>query len=214
MTDYCLGMAPSRVHPSADIDPNATIADGCAIWHLAQVSEDAFLGADSVVGRGAYLGPGVRVGTRVKIQNYALVYEPAVIGDNAFIGPAAILTNDRYPRSTDSSGHMKGVDDWKPVGVGVGIGASIGARSVVLAGVSIGDWALVGAGAVVVRDVPAHGLVIGNPATQVGWVGRSGHRLIVENEHWRCPTTGEMYGETTCGLELHSREIPTDSDSH
>jgi|MDTC01.3.fsa_nt_gb UDP-3-O-[3-hydroxymyristoyl] glucosamine N-acyltransferase len=214
MTDYCLCMTPTHTHPSADVDPSATIAAGCTIWHLAQVREGAFLGADSVVGRGAYLGPGVQVGKKVKIQNYALIYEPAEIGDYAFIGPAAVITNDRYPRSTDPSGHMKGVDDWDPAGVIVGTGASIGARVVVLAGVSVGNWALVGAGAVVVRDVPAHGLVVGNPATQVGWVGRSGNKLIAENELWRCPSSGELYGVTGTGLELHLRPSGSHRSSH
>jgi len=200
--DYCLCMNRTRIHPSADVDPSARVADGCTIWHLAQIREGASLGKNSVMGRGAYMGPGVQVGTGVKIQNYALIYEPAVVSDYAFIGPAAVLTNDRNPRSTDLSGHMKGCEDWDPAGVHVGIGASVGARAVILAGVSIGDWALVGAGAVVLRDVPAHGLVVGNPATRVGWVGRSGKRLIATGEIWRCPITGELYGETTSGIEL------------
>ena len=202
-------MTGTRIHPSADVDQSAIVGDGCKIWHLAQVREGTSLGNDCVVGRGAYLGPGVRVGANVKIQNYALVYEPAVIGKYAFIGPAAVLTNDRNPRSTDPSGRLKLTKDWDPSGVLVGIGASIGARAVVLAGVSVGEWALVGAGAVVLRDIPAHGLVVGNPAVQVGWVGRSGNRLLAAGELWRCPTTGELYSETKSGLELHSHDGPT-----
>ena len=82
----------------------------------------------------------------------------------------------------------------------------------VLAGVSVGEWALVGAGAVVLRDIPAHGLVVGNPATQIGWVGRSGDRLLAVDELWRCPTTGEFYSETQNGLELHSHDGLTDAE--
>ena len=208
---YCLCMTETRIHTSADVDPGAIVGDGCTIWHLAQVREGASLGIDCVVGRGAYLGPGVQVGANVKIQNYALIYEPAVIGKYAFVGPAAVLTNDRNPRSTDTSGRLKLAEDWNPSGVLVGIGASIGAQAVVLAGVSVGEWALVGAGAVVLRDIPAHGLVVGNPATQVGWVGRSGSRLLAVGELWRCPTTGELYSETKSGLELHSQDGPTDA---
>jgi len=59
----------------------------------------------------------------------------------------------------------------------------------------VGAWAAVAAGAVVIRDVPAHALVAGVPARQIGWVGHAGLRLVAENGHWRCPSTGRIYQE-------------------
>jgi acyl-[acyl carrier protein]--UDP-N-acetylglucosamine O-acyltransferase len=73
--------AEVRIAASADVDQGAKIGAGTAVWHLAQVREDAVLGRDCVIGRGAYIGTGVRLGDDVKVQNYALVYEPAEVGD-------------------------------------------------------------------------------------------------------------------------------------
>jgi UDP-2-acetamido-3-amino-2,3-dideoxy-glucuronate N-acetyltransferase len=159
------------------------------------VREHARLGVGCIVGRGAYVGTGVVMGDHVKLQNYALVYEPAVLGDGVFIGPAAVLTNDQYPRSVDPDGNLKRGADWEAVAVEVGDGASIGARAVCVAPVRIGRWALVAAGAVVTRDVPDHALVAGVPARRIGWVGRAGVRLVADGDAWVCPQTGERYQE-------------------
>ena len=157
-------MERARILPSADVDERAALGPGTTIWHLAQVRENARLGRGCIVGRGAYVGPGVIIGDHVKLQNYALVYEPARLEDGVFIGPAVVLTNDMYPRSTDTDGKVKRPDDWDAEGVVVREGASLGARAVVVAGCVIGRWALVAAGAVVTRDVPDFALVAGVPA--------------------------------------------------
>jgi len=182
-----------RIVDSAEVDERALIGDGSAIWHLVQIRENAVLGSNCVVGRSAYIGPGVRIGNNVKIQNLALVYDPAVIGDGVFIGPGAILTNDVYPRAVDPSGELKSADGWESSGVTIGDGAAVGARAVVRAGVTIGAWALIGAGAVVVKDVLPHALVVGNPARQIGWVGRLGLQLVQDSVGLRCPESDETY---------------------
>lgn len=185
-----------RIAESADVAGDAQIGDGSAVWHLAQVREAAILGVNCTIGRGAYIGPGVRVGDNVKIQNYALVYEPAVVGDGAFIGPAAVFTNDHFPRSVTPEGRVKSGADWDPVGVTVLDGASIGARAVCVAPVTIGRWALVAAGATVIRDVPDFALVAGVPARRIGWVGRAGVPLGEAPDQpgvWICPQTGSRY---------------------
>jgi acetyltransferase-like isoleucine patch superfamily enzyme len=185
-----------RVQPGAQVDESAEIGAGSSIWELAQIREGARLGAGCVVGRGAYIGTGVRMGDNVKVQNYALVYEPAELADGVFVGPAAVFTNDHNPRSVDAEGRQKRGGDWEAVGVTVAEGASVGARAVCVAPLRVGRWAMVAAGAVVTRDVPDFALVMGVPARQAGWVGRSGHKLVqAEDGVWRCPESGALYDE-------------------
>ncbi|WP_086765183.1 acyltransferase [Streptomyces bobili] len=187
-----------RVQPSAQVDDTAEIGAGSSVWDLAQVREGARLGEGCVIGRGAYVGTGVRMGDNCKLQNYALVYEPAELGDGVFIGPAVVLTNDHNPRSVDPEGKQKRGGDWEAVGVKIADGASIGARAVCVAPLTIGRWSMVAAGAVVTKDVPDFALVVGVPARQVGWVGRAGVRLTEragENGVWECPQTGELYDD-------------------
>lgn len=185
------------VAPTADVDDRATIGAGTRVWHLAQIRENAVLGTACTIGRGAYIGPGVTLGNNVKLQNHALVYEPARLADGVFIGPAAVLTNDEYPRAVTPSGRPKTGDDWTAVGVSIHEGAAIGARAVCVAPVVIGRWALVAAGAVVTSDVPDFALVVGVPARRIGWVGRAGRPLIPKGDGlWTCPATAATYTET------------------
>jgi len=185
----------TRIDASADVADSARLGAGTRVWHLAQIREDAVLGADCNIGRGAYIGPGVVLGDACKIQNHALVYEPARLADGVFIGPAAVLTNDEFPRAVNPDLSPKTAADWHQVGVTVGTGASIGARAVCVAPVTIGAWALVAAGAVVTKDVAPYALVVGVPARRIGWVGRAGVPLALEGDTWVCPQTGERYAQ-------------------
>jgi acetyltransferase-like isoleucine patch superfamily enzyme len=208
MTAYA-GNQDLVVQPTADVDASASLGAGTKVWHLAQIRENARLGCDCIVGRGAYVGPGVTIGNKVKLQNYALVYEPARLEDAVFIGPAAVLTNDLFPRSVDVMGALKRPGSWVASGVVVREGASVGARAVILPGCVVGRWAMIAAGAVVTRDVPDFALLIGAPARHVGWVGRAGVRLIQEDDaRWYCPQTGERYAESAGRLEFLNDGLP------
>ena len=191
------------VHASALVEPDAEIGAGSKVWSQSQVRTGARLGRSCVIGSGAFIDTGVRLGDNCKVQNRALVYAPAVLADGVFVGPAAVLTNDLYPRAINPDGSVKGADDWDPVGVTVGTGASIGAGAVVVAPAAVGQWATVAAGAVVVADVPDFALVAGVPARRIGWVGRAGRRLHDEGQgRFRCPATGEGYRESDGVLML------------
>ncbi len=201
-------MTSHRIVDSADVADSARLGEGTTIWHLAQVREDAVVGSSCIVGRGAYVGTGVHVGDNCKIQNYALVYEPARLGTGVFVGPAVVLTNDQYPRAANPDLSLKSADDWEAVGVDVHDGASIGARSVCIAPLTVGRWALVAAGSTVVHDVPDFALVAGNPARRIGWVGKAGHPLEqVDTFTWRCPVSGAEYGQD--GDKLVELEEPS-----
>lgn len=188
----------ANVHATADVAETAKLASTARIWHYAQVREEAVIGENCIVGRGAYIGTGVEVGDNCKIQNYALVYEPAKLGAGVFVGPAVVFTNDQFPRAINPDGSPKSASDWHAVGVTVGEGASIGAKSVCIAPLTIGAWALIGSGSTVVKDVPAHALVVGNPARRIGWVGKAGHPLAEQADgRWLCPVTGDLYELTS-----------------
>lgn len=189
---------------SAEVDPTASIGTGTTVWQLAQVRGDARVGERCIIGRGAYIDQGVTLGDDCKVQNQALVYYPAVVGNGVFLGPAVCLTNDRHPRAVTPDGVRKTASDWAPVGVTCLDGASIGARAVCVAPVTIGRWAMVAAGSVVVRDVADFALVAGSPARRVGWVGRAGVTLVPGDSagSWVCPVTSEIYTEAEGTLRV------------
>lgn len=126
------------------------------------------LGEDCNVGAFVEIRKTVKIGKNVKIQAFAFIPEGVTIEDGAFIGPHACFTNDLYPRSINPDGSLMGADDWELVPTLVKRGASIGANSTILCGVTIGQYAMVGAGAVVTKDVPDYAIVAGVPARVVG----------------------------------------------
>lgn len=153
------------IHPTAVIEPGATVGTGTRVWHHAHIREGATIGDGCNLGQNVYVDAGVTVGHRVKVQNNVSVYAGVELADDVFVGPSAVFTNDRVPRAADS---------WRLATTTVGRGASIGANATVVAGVDIGEWAMIGAGAVVVRSVQPHELVVGNPARRLGWVCQCG----------------------------------------
>jgi acetyltransferase-like isoleucine patch superfamily enzyme/acyl carrier protein len=171
------------------VDPGGKVGPGTRLWHQAQVSAGARVGADCTLGKGVFIGVGSTIGDHVKIGNGANVFG-ATIADGAMICPGALLLEDPAPRATTPDGRRKGADDFTRRPVAVGRGATVGAAAVLAPGVTVGAYALVGVGAVVVRDVPAHALVAGNPARQCGWVCVCGHTL---DEQHHCPTCARRY---------------------
>ena len=185
-----------RIHPTADVSPQAEIGAESSIWHQAQVREGAHLGRNCIVGKGAYVDFDVQIGDNVKIQNYVSVYHGVEIEDGVFVGPHVCFTNDNLPRAVNPDGSLKAADDWELGRILVKRGAALGANSTILPKVVIGEWALIGAGAVVTRDVPAHGIVVGNPARLIGFACACGARLEAGEEQEgamvaRCPKCDE-----------------------
>lgn len=173
-------------HERAMVDDGASIGSGTRIWANAHICSDAQIGRNCNIGQNVYVDNGAVVGDCCKLQNNVNVYDGVVLEDFVFCGPSMTFTNVsiprcEYPRDPNSKYYLK---------TRVGRGASLGAQSVIVCGHDVGPYALVGSGAVVSRSVPAHAIVVGNPASQIGWACRCGERLT--SDHW-CPTCGRAY---------------------
>jgi predicted dehydrogenase/acetyltransferase-like isoleucine patch superfamily enzyme len=171
------------VHPTASVEPGSEIGTGTRIWNFSQVFPGARIGRDCTIGQNVSIGPGVVVGDHCKIQNNVSVYAGVTLEDGVFCGPACVFTNVSNPRA-----EIERKNEFRRTLVGRG--ATIGANATIVCGHRLGAYCFVGAGAVVTRDVPAHALVVGNPARQIGWMSRAGHRLDADLV---CPQTGERY---------------------
>lgn len=165
------------IHATAQVDARAKLGEGVRVWNWVQIRENADIGENTILSKGVYVDFGVRIGKNVKVQNNVSVYHGVTIEDGVFVGPHVCFTNDKRPRAINPDGSLKGADDWEVAPIHVGRGASIGANSTILPGVTIGTFALVGAGSVVTKDVPPHAIVVGNPARQVGYACECGGRL-------------------------------------
>jgi acetyltransferase-like isoleucine patch superfamily enzyme len=177
---------PARVHASAEVSPRATLGEGTSVWNEAQVRDGARVGRECVLGKGVYIDVDVVVGDRVKLENRVSLFRGSRVASGVFIGPHSLLLNDKRPRAVTPTGALKQQTDWTVSGVTVSEGAAIGGGCTVLPGVRIGRFAMVGAGAVVTRDVPDYGLVIGNPARLVGYVCECGARLPAGGQCTEC----------------------------
>lgn len=193
----------AHVHSTAEVSSEALIGDGTRIWHQAQVRERAQIGEQCIIGKGVYVDAGVRIGARCKVQNGAFLYHGCRLEDGVFVGPGVIFTNDRVPRAITPEGELKSDADWVVGETHVRAGASLGAGAIVLPGVTIGRFAMVAAGAVVTRDVPDFGLVLGSPARLTGFVCACGTRLpsTTGGDEAACTECGRSYTFGRVGSE-------------
>lgn len=171
--------------PTAVIDHGASIGAGTRIWHFSHVRATAVIGAQCILGQNVYIDNRVHIGDRVKIQNNVSVYEGVTLADEVFCGPSMVFTNVINPRSGIERKH-----EFRPTAVGRG--ATFGANSTVVCGITVGEYAFVGAGAVVTKDVPAYALMTGVPARRTGWMCRCGVKLPA-GEAPACTACGAAY---------------------
>jgi acetyltransferase-like isoleucine patch superfamily enzyme len=186
-------VSAASIHPTAHVDDGAQIGAGTFVWHNCHVRAGAVVGSECVLGKDVYIDAGVHVGDRAKIQNGVSVFAGVTIERGVFCGPHAVFTNDLHPRAITPDGELQGAADWEIAETLVREGASIGANSTIVCGITIGRWAAIGAGSVVTRDVPDHGLVYGNPARLRGHVCMCGARLAdapLDPGTYRCPACG------------------------
>jgi UDP-2-acetamido-3-amino-2,3-dideoxy-glucuronate N-acetyltransferase len=179
----------TMVHSTALVDEGAQVGTGCRIWHWVHISAGALIGRDCSFGQNVFVGNRVLIGNNCKVQNNVSVYDNVTLEDNVFCGPSMVFTNVYNPRS-----EVIRKDEYRKTLVKRG--ATLGANSTVVCGITIGEYAFVGAGAVVNRDVPDFALMLGVPARQAGWMSRFGERLdlpLSGEGQAVCKHTGEQY---------------------
>lgn len=163
-------MNSELIHKSAFIDEGASIGKGTRIWHFSHVCKDSTIGDNCVLGQNTYIGPNTKIGHGVKIQNNVSVYEGVELEDDVFCGPGTVFTNVVNPRA-----FINRTCEFRKTTIRRG--ASLGANSTILSGLTVGQYALVAAGSTVTKNVPDFALVIGTPARIQGWVSKSGINL-------------------------------------
>jgi acetyltransferase-like isoleucine patch superfamily enzyme len=170
--EFCIIGAPPRgardgelatvIGPGSVIRSHAVIYAGNVIGRHFQtgnkvnIRESNRIGDNVSIGTLSVIEHHVEIADNVRIHTQVFIPEFSVLEEGCWIGPNVVFTNAKYPVSP-------GVKD-QLVGPIIRRGAKIGANSTLLPGVVIGENALVGAGSVVVRDVPAGAVVVGNPA--------------------------------------------------
>lgn len=177
------------VHPSAIVDDGAQIGDGSRVWHFVHVCSGARIGEGVSLGQNVFVGNKVTIGNKCKIQNNVSVYDNVTLEEGVFCGPSMVFTNVYNPR-----GLIERKDQYRDTLVKRG--ATLGANSTIVCGVTIGEYAFVAAGAVINKDVPAFALMAGVPARQIGWMSAYGERLALPlsgQAQTICPHTGDVY---------------------
>jgi len=167
---------PSKIHPSAVVDEGAVIGDGTAIWHFSHICSGAVIGKNCSIGQNVLVADNAILGNGVKIQNNVAIYGGVAVEDDVFLGPSCVLTNITNPRSQVSRKTLYE----KTL---IRRGATIGANATIVCGITLGRYCFIGAGAVVTKDVPDYGLVIGNPGKLSGYMSRHGHKLNFEDSN-------------------------------
>jgi UDP-2-acetamido-3-amino-2,3-dideoxy-glucuronate N-acetyltransferase len=189
-------MAHYFCHESSYVDEGADIGEDTKIWHFSHIQKGAVVGRGCSIGQNVNIGSKAIVGNNVKIQNNVSIYDEVIIEDYVFCGPSMVFTNVVNPRS-----HISRKSEYKKTLVMHG--ATLGANSTIVCGITLGRFSFVGAGAVVTKDVPDFGLVVGNPALLTGWMCQCGVKLP-KAEHPACAICGSEYlfeGQTLKKLE-------------
>jgi UDP-2-acetamido-3-amino-2,3-dideoxy-glucuronate N-acetyltransferase len=147
-----------RREPRYSVIKEAEIGEGTVIHDHVNLYK-CKIGRNCKIDAYVYIEEGVTIGDNCKVRPFVFIPTGVTIEDDVFIGPSVCFTNDKYPKARG---------EWRLLQTMVKKGASIGANSTILGGVTVGEGALVGAGSVVTRDVPDRAVVAGNPAKKLG----------------------------------------------
>jgi acetyltransferase-like isoleucine patch superfamily enzyme len=171
------------IHPLSEVQ-SSSIGTGTTIWQFSIVLKNAVIGDNCNINCHCFVENEVKIGDNVTLKSGVYVWDGITIENDVFVGPNVTFVNNPYPRSKKFLRvHPKTL---------IKRGASIGAASIILSGIEIGEFALIGAGSVVTKNIPNNALVVGNPARIVGWVNDEGEKLH-QVENYYVDSKGERY---------------------
>jgi acetyltransferase-like isoleucine patch superfamily enzyme len=136
---------------------DVTIGDDVSFGHNVMVRENVRIGNNTLIGTGVVIDGSCRIGEHVSIQTGGYICTNSTIEDSVFLGPHAVLTNDKYVTQKET----------ELVGPTVRRGASIGANSLLMPAVEVGEGSVVGAQSLVTQDVPPRSVYVGIPARKL-----------------------------------------------
>ena len=195
-------------HPTAVIDDNVEIGPGTKVWHFAHICTGARIGAGCIFGQNTMVANDVVIGSNVKVQNNVAIYTGTEIEDDVFLGPSCVLTNVTNPRS-----QVKRHSLYERTLIRRG--TTVGANATIVCGITLGRYSFIAAGAVVAKDVPDYGFIVGVPGRLKGWMSRHGHLLhFGDGGRAVCPESDYEYelsgGAVRCLSLDEEAQLPVD----
>lgn len=159
------------IHPLSDCK-SLNIPDSTNVWQYCVIFAKAKIGENCNICSHCLVENDVVIGNNCTIKSGVQLWDGIELEDNVMIGANCTFTNDMYPRSKNK--------DWQLLKTKVCNGASIGAGSVILPGLTIGSHAMIGAGSVVTKNIPKNTLWMGNPAQMKGYITKDNKTLDLQ----------------------------------
>jgi len=179
------------IHPLADVQ-SVHIGEDTNIWQFSVVLKDAIIGNNCNICAHTFIENDVQIGNNVTIKNGVYIWDGIRIEDNVFVGPSVVFSNNLRPRSKQ---HIK-----PPITI-IKKGASLGSGTIILPGVTVGEYSMTGIGSVITKNIPAYALVYGNPARVMGWVDEQGRKLSSFADNILISEDGVRYEQHEFGLK-------------
>lgn len=178
-----------HIHPSAIVDEGAVIGDFTSVWHFSHVEKQAVIGENCNLGQNVYVGNNAIVGHGCRLGNSVSIFSHVELHDFVFCAPFMVFTHISFPRAAVNrrESFRKTI---------VKTGASLGANSTVVPGVTIGMGTFLAAGSTLTKDSKDWSLMLGSPARQIGWASAYGEKIplpLTGEGSWTCPHTGDTY---------------------
>ena len=178
-----------KIHSSSIVDKGAKIGNFTKIWHFCHISNKSEIGENCNLGQNVFVGTNTTIGNACRIGNSVSIFSNVCLEDFVFCAPFMVFTHISFPRAAVN----RRATFRKTI---VKSGATLGANSTVVPGVTIGTGTFLAAGSTLTKDCKDWALMLGSPARQIGWASAFGDKIplpLTGQGKWKCPHTGDIY---------------------